>query len=266
MRAKGVVETARLELTDLGSRKINYPHSPPLAADALANRSVSAPRPLLRQNMRAILNYSTLAAIVAFVGVFFMPAAGPAHAADAASPAKLETITFGSGCFWCTEAVFAELKGVKSAVSGYSGGDVKNPTYEEVCSGTTGHAEAVQVTYDPSVISLAELLEVFWQTHDPTTLNRQGPDYGTQYRSAIFFTTDEQRKAAEHYKEKIDASGAFNSPIVTEITKFTNFYPAEKYHQDYFAQHPEAGYCQMVIRPKLNKFRKAFSDKLKTGN
>jgi len=178
---------------------------------------------------------------------------------------KLEKATFGSGCFWCTEAFFSELKGVKSAVSGYSGGHVDNPTYKAVCTGTTGHAEVVQVTYDPKVISFPELLEVFWKTHDPTTLNRQGADTGTQYRSAIFYHTDPQREQAEHFKKKIDASGAYPRRIVTEITKFEKFYPAEDDHQQYYAENPEAGYCQVVIRPKLDKFRKVFADKLKDG-
>jgi methionine-S-sulfoxide reductase len=224
-----------------------------------------------------------VAAVVAAVlaGGYFMasshPAAGqPGDSADrpAAEKSKsvdhttagLEQVTFGSGCFWCTEAVFAELKGVKSAVSGYSGGIVENPTYEQVCTGRTGHAEVVQVTYDPKAIKFSDLLAVFWQTHDPTTLNRQGADAGTQYRSAIFYHTEEQRKEAEYYKQKLDDSGAFRDPIVTEITKFDKFYPAEDYHQEYFAANPEAGYCRAVIRPKVEKFRKAFADKLKTGD
>ena len=182
-----------------------------------------------------------------------------------APDAKLEKVTFGSGCFWCTEAFFSELKGVKSAVSGYSGGRVLNPTYEQVCTGATGHAEVVQVTYDPAIISFPELLEVFWYTHDPTTLNRQGPDVGTQYRSAIFYHTDEQRKQAEHYKEKLDQSGAFDAPIVTQITKFQRFYPAEDYHQEYYAENPRAAYCRAVIHPKMKKFHKVFKDKLKTA-
>jgi peptide-methionine (S)-S-oxide reductase len=201
------------------------------------------------------------------------PAAGQADAqattpasADqpAAKPAEgLEQITLGSGCFWCTEAVFAELKGVESAVSGYSGGVKPNPTYKEVCTGETGHAEVVQVTYDPKVLKLSDLLAVFWQTHDPTTLNQQGADVGTQYRSAIFYHTDQQRQEAKYYKEKLDESGAFRAPLVTEIVKFEKFYPAEDYHQEYYAANPEAGYCRMVIAPKLEKFRKAFADKLK---
>jgi methionine-S-sulfoxide reductase/methionine-R-sulfoxide reductase len=185
---------------------------------------------------------------------------------SAEAPGKdgLQIITFGSGCFWCTEAVFDELKGVESAVSGYSGGQVPNPTYEQVCTGQTGHAEVIQVTYDPKVIAFKDLLAVFWQTHDPTTLNAQGPDHGTQYRSAVFYHTDEQRKEAEFYMKKLDESGAFRAPIVTEITKFEKFYPAEGYHQEYFAANPEQGYCRQIIRPKVNKFKKAFADLLKT--
>jgi peptide-methionine (S)-S-oxide reductase len=176
----------------------------------------------------------------------------------------LQTITFGSGCFWCTEAVFDALKGVKSAESGYSGGFVANPSYEQVCTGMTGHAEVIQVTYDPKVIPFASLLEVFWQTHDPTTPNQQGPDHGTQYRSAIFYHTEDQRREAEHYLRKLDESGAFDAPIVTEITPFEAFFPAEDYHQEYYAANPRAGYCRAVISPKMRKFRKAFGDMLKT--
>ena len=178
---------------------------------------------------------------------------------------KLETATFGSGCFWCTEAVFAELNGVESAVSGYSGGRVENPTYEQVSTGRTGHAEVIQVKYDPKVIAFPELLEVFWKTHDPTTLNMQGPDHGTQYRSAVFYHNDEQRRAAEHFKKRLNDEEAFNAPVVTEITKFTKFYPAEDYHQEYFKLNPRQQYCRAIIQPKVAKFRKAFADKLKVN-
>lgn len=171
--------------------------------------------------------------------------------------------TFGNGCFWCTEAIFQQLKGVTKVVSGYSGGKVKNPTYKEVCSGLTGHAEAIQITYDPHVISYDELLEVFWQTHDPTTLNRQGADVGTQYRSVVFYHNDEQKNLAQQYKEKLDASGAFDNPIVTEISSFTEFYPAEDYHQNYFNLNGNAPYCSYVIQPKVEKFKKVFKSKLK---
>ncbi len=176
---------------------------------------------------------------------------------------EYKTATFGEGCFWCTEAVFQRLKGVVKVESGYSGGDTIDPTYNEVCSGTTGHAEVTQITYDPEVISFEELLEVFWKTHDPTTLNRQGADRGTQYRSVIFYHDDEQKKLAEEYKEELDKSGAFNDPIVTEISKFGKFYKAEDYHQDYYNNNPNQGYCQYVIVPKLEKFEKVFKDKLK---
>jgi peptide-methionine (S)-S-oxide reductase len=176
---------------------------------------------------------------------------------------NLQKATFGSGCFWCTEAIFERLKGVKSVVSGYSGGKVENPTYEEICTGTTGHAEVTQITYDPEVISFDELLEVFWKTHDPTTLNRQGNDVGPQYRSVVFFHNDEQKKLTEKYKEALDKSGAWEKPIVTEISPLINFYPAEDYHQEYFENNPNQGYCAFVIAPKVEKFEKVFKDKLK---
>lgn len=176
---------------------------------------------------------------------------------------SLQVATFGSGCFWCTEAIFQQVDGVIKVESGYSGGKVKNPTYREVCSGLTGHAEVTQLTYDPKKVSFEELLEVFWGTHDPTTLNRQGADEGTQYRSAIFYHTPEQKQLAETYKKKLDASGAFNDPIVTEITAFTNFYKAEDYHQNYYNLNGSAPYCSFVIKPKLDKFKKVFGDKMK---
>lgn len=176
----------------------------------------------------------------------------------------IDTATFGAGCFWCVEAVFQNLKGVQSVVSGYAGGSVKNPTYEDVCSGSTGHAEVCQITYDPKRVTFTELLEVFWKTHDPTTLNRQGNDAGTQYRSAIFYHGEEQRKLAEHYKKELDSSKAFDGHIVTEIVPFTNFYKAEDYHQNYFNEHGAQPYCLFVIRPKVEKFKKVFKAKLKT--
>jgi peptide-methionine (S)-S-oxide reductase len=178
-------------------------------------------------------------------------------------PAGTETATFGSGCFWCTEAVFQQLKGVESVVSGYSGGTVPNPTYEQVCGKKTGHAEVVQITYDPAVVSFPELLEVFWRSHDPTTKDRQGNDVGPQYRSVVFYHSDRQREWAEEYKRKIDAAGVFPAPVVTEIAPFSAFYPAEDYHQNYFADNPRQRYCQFVIRPKVDKLRAVFGDKLK---
>jgi peptide-methionine (S)-S-oxide reductase len=176
---------------------------------------------------------------------------------------ELKTATFGAGCFWCTEAVFLNVNGVTKVVSGYSGGKVKNPTYKEVCSGLTGHAEVTQITYDPKKVSFEDLLEVFWNTHDPTTLNRQGADEGTQYRSAVFYNDEEQKKIAEQYKKQLEAAHIYKNPIVTEISPLINFYPAEDYHQNYFALNPNQGYCQYVIRPKVDKFKKQFAAKLK---
>lgn len=177
---------------------------------------------------------------------------------------KLETATFGAGCFWCVEAVFLQLDGVHKVLSGYTGGSTKNPDYRSVCTGTTGHAEVVQIEFDPEVISFKDLLEVFWHTHDPTTLNRQGNDTGTQYRSAIFFHSDTQRSIAEKSKAETDISSLWNDPIVTEITSIGVFYPAEDYHQNYFELNSTQPYCQYVIHPKMDKFTKDFKDKLKT--
>lgn len=174
-----------------------------------------------------------------------------------------DTATFATGCFWCTEAIFQRLNGVAKVTSGYMGGEVPNPTYEEVCTGTTGHAECCQVVFNPAEISYDELLEVFWKTHDPTTLNRQGNDVGTQYRSAIFFHTPEQKEKAAHYKTTLDASGAFNNPIVTLIEPAGNFYAAEPYHQNYFNSNPGNMYCRFVIVPKIEKFQQVFKEKLK---
>jgi len=176
---------------------------------------------------------------------------------------KTDTATFASGCFWCVEAVFQELKGVLSVTSGYTGGKIKNPTYREVCSGLTGHAEACRIVFDPAVISYDELLEAFWASHDPTTLNRQGADKGTQYRSAIYYHNQQQKQLAEAYKIKLNADKVFENPIVTEISPAEVFYVAEDYHQNYFSENGDAPYCSYVIVPKLEKFRKVFKDKLK---
>ena len=176
---------------------------------------------------------------------------------------EIDTATFGGGCFWCMEAQFQLLKGVVKVESGYSGGSVKNPTYKEVCTGTTGHAEVTQIYFDPAVISYDALLEAFWGAHDPTTLNRQGNDVGTQYRSVIFYHNARQKTLAETYRKKLDASGAFRGPLVTEISPFSAFYKAENYHQDYFEQNGNEPYCQFVIATKVEKFRKVFQDKLK---
>lgn len=177
---------------------------------------------------------------------------------------KLAKATFGGGCFWCTEAVFQRLKGVKTVVSGYSGGKTKNPTYEQVCSGRTGHAEVIQITYDPAVVTYPELLEVFWKTHDPTTLNRQGADRGTQYRSVVFYHDEKQKKLATEYRDKLEKSDAFKDPIVTEISPLTVFYPGEDYHQNYFNDNPGNAYCSTVVKYKVDKFKAVFKDKLKT--
>jgi peptide-methionine (S)-S-oxide reductase len=175
-----------------------------------------------------------------------------------------ETATFGTGCFWCTEAIFKELEGVISVMPGYSGGQTLNPTYKEVCSGETGHAECTQIVFDPSKISYDELLEVFFKVHDPTSLNRQGNDIGTQYRSVIFYHNDEQEMLAGKYKTELDQSGAYDKPIVTQIAPMEKFYPAENYHHDYYEYNKDKNpYCAVVVRPKLEKFRKVFSEKLK---
>jgi peptide-methionine (S)-S-oxide reductase len=174
-----------------------------------------------------------------------------------------EIATFGAGCFWCVEAVFLSLKGVLGVESGYSGGNVSNPTYQEVCTGNTGHAEVVQISYDASIITFRELLEVFWTVHDPTTLNRQGGDIGTQYRSSIFYHSDQQKKEATFYMQKLNEEKVWADPIVTEISPFVNFYKAENYHQNYFSNNPNQPYCQMVVAPKVQKFKKAFAHKLK---
>jgi peptide-methionine (S)-S-oxide reductase len=175
----------------------------------------------------------------------------------------MEIATLGSGCFWCIEAIYQDLNGVLGLKSGYSGGHIENPTYKQVTSGTTGHAEVIQFSFDPNVISFEEILEIFWSTHDPTTLNRQGADVGPQYRSAVFYHNEKQKEIAEFYKEKLDSSGAFDKKIVTEISPFSNFYAAEDYHQNYFNDNGMQPYCQIVIKPKVDKFKKVFADKLK---
>lgn len=178
-------------------------------------------------------------------------------------PERAEIATLGGGCFWCLEPIFADLKGVQKVESGYSGGHVKNPAYREVCEGTTGHAEVVQVTFDASVISYKEILEIFFTFHDPTTLNRQGADSGTQYRSAIFYHTPEQQAIAKEVMQEIHAAGIWSAPLVTELAPFTIFYRAENYHQDYYARNGNQPYCQMVIAPKVKKLRARYSAKLK---
>lgn len=173
---------------------------------------------------------------------------------------NLETATLAGGCFWCTEAIFKRLKGVTSVVPGYAGGEKPNPSYDEVCSGTTGHAEAIQIQFDPSIISYDKILDVFWHLHDPTALNQQGNDIGAQYRSAIFYHNEKQKRIAEESKEELEKSEAFNMPIVTQIVPFTNFYKAENYHQNYYDQNKSASYCQIVIDPKIQKLIKEFKN------
>lgn len=174
-----------------------------------------------------------------------------------------DTATFGTGCFWCTEAIFQQVEGVIKVTSGYCGGQTENPSYKEVCTGTTGHAECLNIVYDPAKVTFDELLEMFWQVHDPTTLNRQGADAGTQYRSVVFYHNDEQKAKVEKYIAELDKSGAWDNPIVTTLEPFTTFYAAEDYHQNYYNNNTGEGYCQFVIRPKVEKFQKVFKSKLK---
>lgn len=221
--------------------------------------------------MRYLLNNFFLAFVV-----LFQSCSGQSH--DDASVKKafekkqtsmeqattgLDTATLGGGCFWCVEAVYVELKGVVSVMPGYSGGKRPNPTYEQVCSGATGHAEVVQVVYDPKMLTFDELLEVFWTVHDPTTLNRQGNDIGTQYRSVVYYHSEQQKEIAEYYKKKLNEEKAYANPVVTEIAPFTAFYSAEDYHKNYYANNPNQPYCTFVVQPKVEKFRKVFKDKLK---
>lgn len=180
------------------------------------------------------------------------------------SDQPLESAIFGGGCFWCVEAVFENVQGVEDVISGYAGGELKDPNYKQVCTGRTGHAEVCEIKFDPAEVSFKELLEIFWKTHDPTTLNRQGADVGTQYRSVVFYTSEEQKSIAETYMKKLDESGAYPSKLVTEISPAPKFYVAEDYHQDYYRKNPGAGYCAAVVRPKVEKFKAVFAEKVKT--
>ncbi|MHC5011614.1 MAG: peptide-methionine (S)-S-oxide reductase MsrA [Planctomycetota bacterium] len=208
-----------------------------------------------------------LAALIAACSRGVDEPVAPTPDPDESPPASTTAeATFGAGCFWCVEAVFQEVDGVLAVESGYAGGTVPDPTYEQVCSGTTGHAEVARIRYDPAKVSFLDLLEIFWKTHDPTTLNRQGNDVGTQYRSVVFYHDDAQRALAEEMKAKLDASGAWDAPIVTEISPLPPYYPAEDYHQDYYRNNPNQGYCTYVIGPKLEKFRKVFADRLRTAD
>ena len=207
-----------------------------------------------------------LTALGLFTGVFSFAEPGKIFKIkdmDISTAIVTDTATFGTGCFWCTEAIFQEVKGVIKVTSGYSGGYAEKPSYKEVCTGTTGHAECLNMVYDPKKITFDELLEIFWQVHDPTTLNRQGNDVGTQYRSVIFYHNEEQKAKGEKYKAALDKSGAWSKPIVTTLEPFTIFYPAEDYHNNYYNNNTGQGYCQFVIRPKLEKFEKVFKSKLK---
>ncbi len=199
--------------------------------------------------------------------VFFMSACSQTQQKPTMAEIKntnaYDTATFGAGCFWCVEAVFQQIKGVVKVSSGYMGGEIKNPSYKDVCSGSTGHVEVCQITYDPKETTYKDLLEAFWQTHDPTTYNRQGNDLGTQYRSVVFYYSDEQKKLAEKYKKELDISGAFEKPIITAIEPSSAFYIAEEYHQNYYNQNSDAPYCSFMIKPKIEKFKKAFHDRLK---
>lgn len=179
-------------------------------------------------------------------------------------PLEQEVITLGGGCFWCTEAVFQRVEGIYKVVSGYAGGLIEKPSYEAICTGTTGHAEVIQIFFDSKIISLVSILEIFWGTHDPTTLNSQGADKGPQYRSVIFFHTALQQEIAVNLKSQLDLAGVFKKPVVTEITEFTNFYKAEEYHQDYFNQNRSQPYCQYVVKPKVDKLQNFFGDRIKS--
>ncbi len=203
------------------------------------------------------------------VSLSFFACAQPSHnpsiskTMSPSSTTTIDTATFGAGCYWCVEAQFTLLDGVISSVSGFSGGHVKNPAYREVCNGTTGHAEVIQVVFDTTKLTYDDMLEAFWKAHDPTQLNGQGNDIGTQYRSVVFYHNEHQRERAEYYKKKLNESGAYHAPIVTEIAPFTVFYKADDYHQDYYSINPEQPYCSYVIQPKVEKFKKVFKDKLK---
>lgn len=211
--------------------------------------------------VRAFIPLALFLLLLSCSGKTKNPIKNTMSATDTTTP--YDTATFGTGCFWCTEAIFQQLEGVQKVVSGYSGGHVANPTYEQVCSKTTGHAECLNIVYDKSKITFDELLKAFWEVHDPTTLNRQGNDSGPQYRSVIFYHNEEQKEKAAQYKAQLDKSGAWKDPIVTTIEPFTVFYPAEDYHQNYYKRNQSQPYCHFVIRPKLDKFEKVFKDKLK---
>ena len=204
--------------------------------------------------------YSSFKYFILILAMYFVSLEGIAQ--SSMTNKNLEKVTFGAGCFWCTEAVFARVNGVSKAISGYSGGTEDKPSYEMISTGKTRYAEVTQITYDPEVVSFQTLLKVFWETHDPTTLNRQGADVGPQYRSVIFYHSEEQRKIAEELKNDLTEAKVWDDPIVTEITPFTNFYEAESYHQDFYENNPNYGYCRVVITPKIKKFENVFGDQI----
>jgi peptide-methionine (S)-S-oxide reductase len=216
---------------------------------------------------KIILNITVILSLVFSTAFLGFQTAGQNNADNftlkKGTDSNLEKATFGSGCFWCTEAVFERVKGITEVESGYAGGTITNPTYEQVCSGATGSAEVIQINYDPDIITYDELLEIFWKTHDPTTLNQQGNDVGTQYRSVIFYHNDEHKKKAEEYKKALDESDAWDKPIVTSIEPYNNYSKAEDYHQNYYENNPSQGYCSFIIGPKIDKFEKVFKAKLK---
>ncbi len=209
------------------------------------------------------MKYSIAIVSVILIGAMSIFGTNKNEAKMSSNEAALEKATFGAGCFWCVEAMFQDIKGVTSVVSGYSGGHVKKPSYKEVCTGRTGHAEVIQVEYDPDIVSYETLLEAFFLSHDPTQLNRQGADVGTQYRSVIYYHTKSQQMLAEERKRQLNAQDAYGAPVVTEISAIETFYPAEDYHQDYYSANPNQPYCSRVVGPKLDKFRKVFKERLK---
>lgn len=215
----------------------------------------------MKQIQRTVLSFSLMFSLMGASAIAQEPGATPVDGSQKKKD-ELAVATLGGGCFWCVEAVFENLEGVHDVISGYAGGRNANPTYKQVCTGRTGHAEVCEIHYDPDVVSFKDLLYVFFKTHDPTTLNRQGPDVGTQYRSVIFYHNEKQQTESEEIKKRLDEEGAFPRKIVTEISKAPRFFAAEDYHQDYYRNNPNQGYCAMVVRPKVEKFKKAFADKL----
>ncbi len=231
-------------------------------SESLERRTIHSRRPFL--NVYSAVAVASLVCVLQSTVLAITPQTQPnGKAVNSTSQTDEAVVTLAGGCFWCTEAVYEQMKGINDVVSGYIGGTVKNPDYKAVCTGTTGHAEAVEIYYDPTITTYEEILEVFFKTHDPTTLNKQGADEGTQYRSAIFYHDDAEKQKAEAYIAKLNASKEFDRPIVTTLEPATEFYAAEEYHQDYFRKNPNAGYCQAVVKNKVRKFQRTFGDKVK---